>query len=307
MRYKPTVSIFIPAFNAEQNIARLLGQLILQRTSSVVIKEIVVISDASSDDTINKAKSIKNGIIKVYGNTAQQGFAHGVKRILQSSCSDIVVILNDDIVVKHSNIIEELCNPIIKNHTTGMVGGNLKPLPSRNFIQNTTLIGFILARRVIADMPTIHTKRTCDDKIMALSKSFYKKLKYPKNLGDMGNVDVYLYFMCLATGFSYYFALKSVVYFKFPDTVTDFININLRNKNSDTLINSRFKNLIIREYAAPKKFYEYLRIEEIIRYFPHLIFLFVAHYWIELKGKLNKSAFPKTWSVVGSTKQLSNI
>src|SRR4030042_2559136 len=303
MKYKPTVSIFIPAFNAEQNIARLLGQLIQQRTLSVVIKEIMVLSDLSSDDTINRAKSVKNRIIKVYGNTTRQGFAYGVKKMLQSSNSDIVVILNDDIVVKNLNIIEELCNPIIKNPVVGMVGGNLKPLPSRNFIQNSTFIGFILGRRVIADMPTIHTKRTCDGKIMAVSRNFYKKLKYPVNLGDMGNVDVYLYFMCLATGFSYYFAQKSVVYFKFPDTVTDFIKINLRNRNSDSLIDRRFRNLAIREYAAPKKFYEYLRIEEVIRYFPHLIFLFAAHYWIGLKDKLNKSAFSKTWSVVRSTKQ----
>src|SRR6266851_9597176 len=53
---RPTLHVGIAAYNAERNIGRLLTSLVAQRASSYTLRQIVVHSDASSDDTVGVAK-----------------------------------------------------------------------------------------------------------------------------------------------------------------------------------------------------------------------------------------------------------
>jgi len=46
-----TVSIGIPAYNEEANIGKLLSSLIKQKEAGFIIKEIIVVSDQSTDKT----------------------------------------------------------------------------------------------------------------------------------------------------------------------------------------------------------------------------------------------------------------
>lgn len=304
---KPTVTIGIPAYNAEANIGRMLAALTKQQCKRVAITHIVVLSDASEDKTIQKAEQIKNSKINIHSNATRQGFAYGVKTILTSNDSDIVVMLNDDIVIKDNFMIEKLCAPILTNSYVGLVGGNVDSLPSHNFIQKTAEISHMLFKRMAFAMPTKHNKLTCDGKILAVSRNFYSKLTYPKFLGDMGNVDSYLYFSCLKNGFLYRFAEKATVYFKHVDTLPDFIKFAIRNRNSSRTMNREFKRLAEKEYRTSKRLFAYVRMSEVFLFLPYLVTLFGIHYAVEFITRIKKSHFSQIWSTVESTKKLQKI
>lgn len=305
--HKTTVTIFIPCYNAEQNIARLLRALVRQRYNSLTLKNIVVLSDVSNDRTLSEARSVAHPKIKIHTNTTRQGFAYGVKKILTETTSDIVVMVNDDIVVKSNSVIEKVCLPLVESPRVGLAGGNVEPLPSKNFIQKTANIGFVLFRRSARSMQSMHNKLTCDGKILALSKRFFKKLEYPTNLGQMGNVDAYIYFSCLQNGYKYFFVSDATVYFNNVDTLTDFIKFASRNSQSSNIVDKKFLSLARSESIPPKRFFEYVQPSELFAFLPSLLMLFCVHWYIALKNIVDRSAFSAVWSPVQSTKKLHHI
>jgi len=303
----PNVTIAILAYNAEMNIVRLLKALTKQCCKTVVIKKIILLSDASNDKTVSRAKSIKDPRIKIIDNKTRLGFAGGVKKILTSATSDIVVLLNDDVVIKSNLLIERLCMPFIANVRVGLVGGGINPLPSQNLIQKTAELGFVLLKRVYYDMSNIHNNFTCDGKILALSKKFYKNIVFPNNLDEMGNVDSYLYFLCLSYNLAYRFVPEASVYFKFVDNFNDFVKFNIRNIHSAAIIRNTFPKLVAVEPQPDKSFFQYLSKIELFILLPYILILFSLHFWVSLVDRGNKVSFSHVWSVVESTKKLDRI
>lgn len=302
-----TVTIGIPAYNAEQNIARLLKALIVQQTRSVRITQIIVLSDASHDATLTQARLVKDSRIRVLNNKVRCGFAYGVKKILTSATSDVVVLLNDDIIVKNPRLIEVLCAPFLRDSQTGLVGGNSIALPSLGFIERVAEISFTLFKRMAAGMPSIHNRLTCDGKILALSKTFYTQIKFPKDLSDMGNVDAYLYFLCRAKHLKFYFIPRAMVFFKHVSTLNDFIKLTIRNRHSTVLLEQTFKGVVEHEPQPQKGFFASLKPVEVVAFFPQLVFLILLHYWIQWIDRGENNSFSSVWSLVESTKKLQNI
>jgi glycosyltransferase involved in cell wall biosynthesis len=70
---KPTVTIGIPAFNEEANIAHILKALLKQDTSKYILEKIIVSSDASEDNTNAIVKSLKSPLIDLIENTKRDG------------------------------------------------------------------------------------------------------------------------------------------------------------------------------------------------------------------------------------------
>ena len=65
MAKKLSVSVGIPALNEELNIKQLLTAILRQEEDSFVLREIIVVSDGSTDETVALAKSIKDKRIRV--------------------------------------------------------------------------------------------------------------------------------------------------------------------------------------------------------------------------------------------------
>ena len=70
---KKSVSIGIPAYNEEENIKILLSSVLAQKQDNFIIKEIVVVSDGSTDETGNRVLEIRNKIIKLFKNNQRIG------------------------------------------------------------------------------------------------------------------------------------------------------------------------------------------------------------------------------------------
>src|SRR3989344_5220459 len=102
-----TVSIGTAAYNEEQNIKHMLASVLSQKEKNIKIKEILVVSDGSTDNTVAYAKTFKDKRIKILDDHKRLGKTPRVNQLLKLFKSDILVVLDADCIVGNSRAIEE--------------------------------------------------------------------------------------------------------------------------------------------------------------------------------------------------------
>ena len=133
------VTIGICAYNEEKNIANLLNGLLSQKVEKLLIEEILVISDGSTDRTneIVKEFSCKNNKIKLVELKERRGKSFAINEILKLAKSSIVVLESAD-TIPEEIAIETLCLPL-RDIKVGATTARAIPLNSSN-----DFIGFII-------------------------------------------------------------------------------------------------------------------------------------------------------------------
>src|SRR3989344_276122 len=93
---KLTITIGIPAYNEEQNIQNLLKSVIAQKQNRLVVKEIIVVSDNSTDRTNELVKKIKDRRVKLIKNKKRLGQSYSQNLIFSKANTDVVVLFEAD-------------------------------------------------------------------------------------------------------------------------------------------------------------------------------------------------------------------
>ncbi len=104
-----TISVIIPAFNEEENIA---NSIAVAKKCSLV-NDVLVINNLSTDKT--EQISIENGARVKKCNYQGKGYA--MEDGIKYANNDVIVFLDADVKYEHQNIVEELAKPIIENKT----------------------------------------------------------------------------------------------------------------------------------------------------------------------------------------------
>ena len=137
---KINVSICVPAYNEEKNIEKILSGLLIQKTKTVIISKIVVVSSASTDKTDEIAARFakKHKHIHLIKQKSREGKAAAINEFLKIADEPIVVIQSAD-TIPQENTIENLCRPLVKNRKIGMTGGAPFPVNDPN-----TFLGYVI-------------------------------------------------------------------------------------------------------------------------------------------------------------------
>lgn len=115
----PTVSIIIPLYGGEEDIANCLGSL---EASHDLVSEIIVVDDRSPDNAAEVAERFtKMGKMKVFYNEENRGFAATCNRGYSESSGDVVIFLNSDTIVPRAGLIR-LVESLIASGTVGATG-----------------------------------------------------------------------------------------------------------------------------------------------------------------------------------------
>lgn len=88
-----TLSVIIPAYNEEKTIVEVLHQV--KKVSLSVQKEIIVVSDGSTDRTLALAKTVSG--VRVIDKQPNQGKGAAVRRGIQEATGDIIIIQDADL------------------------------------------------------------------------------------------------------------------------------------------------------------------------------------------------------------------
>lgn len=158
------LSIIIPVYNEELTIKKIIAMVKKVKFPKGVNREIIVVNDASRDNTLNILKKITG--IKVYNHQINMGKGSAVRTGIDKSKGDVIVIQDADL--EYNPIyIPFLLKPISENKTKVVYGTRLKHFPLKisgsrktpllsHFFGNKflSLVTRILYQADISDMET---------------------------------------------------------------------------------------------------------------------------------------------------------
>lgn len=221
---KFTVTIGIPAYNEELNIRRLLKALLSQKMDNFVMDKIIVISDGSKDRTVQEGKKIKNKKFLVIANKKREGLNLIQNQIIGKTKSDILVILNADILPQNNEFLNNLIKPFYLDSNIGIVSARTKSLEPHTFIGKILANSHDLKQSIFQRLNDANNIYLCHGSARAFSKDFYKNLRWPYNCPE----DAYSYVMCLEKGFKFKYAKDAVVYYSPSSNISDHIKQSTR-------------------------------------------------------------------------------
>lgn len=241
-----TVSVAIPAHNEEETIQELLTHLLRQDCEGFSLREIIVLSDNSTDETVTRAKSVEDARVKVIETPEHFGQNKCQNVLFRMAEGDIVVFLEADMMPHSTQYLSELVGAIIKEEAVCTYGAtepwlNAKGLGSLfYFVESAKLLAYRSYRRG-RNIFTCHSGK-------AVLKAKALNLNWPPDVSE----DAYFYLFGRYTIRSVYYARKAVLYYHVPTTITDYLRESVRYLTNRRTIGTYFSPRVIRkEYSLP--------------------------------------------------------
>lgn len=304
---KQTVAIGIPAYNAEYRIEDLVHSLLNQVEGDFKIVKVLIHCDDCSDATVEVCEALKlkggNGKIEIIDNKSRLGFALSSLKMMESTKEDIFVLLNDDIKIEDTHFIEKLIQPILNNPSVGLTSGYLLPVKPRTFIEKAVVSTFRAYDRMRRMMNDKNNQYTYDGASMALTRKYINSIKLPEPISDLGNMDAYLYFSCISSGFKYIFADKAVLYHRYPATFIDYKKQIIRNNAQLGMMKRQFKNIDSELYKKPVLLFLYSAFIEFVKNPAGSVFIVSMRLYILYMARKMDPSLSLVWDVVDSSKE----
>jgi len=204
------VSVGIMAFNEEKNIGRLLKALLSQEFKKVKIKEIIVVSDGSTDktDEIVRRFMKKSKIVKLITRNKRKGKALAINRFIKTAKSEILVLESADTLPKR-NCIETLCL-LLLNKNVGICASHPIPINKKD-----SFMGF-----------TINLLWSLHHRISLKSPKFGELIAFKNIIEVIPNTAVdeeYIAMLIQKKGYLVKYVPEAVVFNKGPITTKEFL------------------------------------------------------------------------------------
>jgi len=125
------VTVGICAYNEEQIIERSIRSVYSQKLSDVNVKEVIVVSSASTDRTDDIVKGLMSEYptLRLIQQQKREGKNSAINCYLDSKTCDIVVMLNADNAFGTDDSLQKLVEPL-RNSDVGITGGH--PIPTND-------------------------------------------------------------------------------------------------------------------------------------------------------------------------------
>lgn len=296
---KLTVTIGIPAYNEEANIAALLHAVLQQEESYFTLTKIIVVSDASRDNTVEKVEQIDDRRISLVNHKHRKGQIFSQNEIFSLVNTDIVILLEADTIPQGKNYLYELLLPIIDNKKVGLVQGSWKPLPSQTFTGKVFSTQMLFYQELTENSEDASSLLCSGRGGRAFTERVYKQFHWPQSVPE----DVYALSWCQKNNIMTVFQKSAICNYRSPQSFSDYVKERQKIKSAEL---SLFK------YFSP----EYIHVMY-HRSFPLLVKLFLYFYMrhpilafcytiLKMRGKmlLAHKDFSDFWPTTDTTKIL---
>ncbi len=198
----------MPAYNEEKNIEHILEALIHQKTTTIHINDIVVISSGSTDRTEELTLAYANidSRVKLIKQTKRGGKASAINAFLKT-CNDEIVVIESADTVPDFDTIENLCHPFLENESIGLTGGAPIPVNDPN-----TCTGYI-----------VHTWWWFHRNIPRFGEIIAFRNLLPEISKTTAVDEAYIQAKLIQLGFKAVHIDSAIVHNKGPETITDLI------------------------------------------------------------------------------------
>lgn len=296
---KSTITIGIPAYNEAENIGRLLTELLKQREVNFELERIIVCSDGSSDETCAIVDEFLDPRITLIDNSDRKGKAYRQNQIIEACSTDILVLLDADIIFYYSLFINDLVTPLIDNEAD-FVAGKIRSLEGSSLVDKSLYVSMDIKAYIYEKLRGGRNVYTCYGPARAFSKNAYSVLKFDQVVAE----DAYSYLYCIKRNLRYQFVSNAQYYIKLPNNIVDHQKQSIRFMKSISELENIFgKEFVHAEYDIPYYLYA-LGIIRAIFTSPFYSFVYTILN-VQTKYKALFAGNPKvTWDMVSSSKRL---
>lgn len=299
---KLKVSVGVPAYNEGQNVKKLLESFVMQKGKKTEIKEIILVSDGSTDNTVNISQSVQDKRIKVIDRSKNMGKATRINEIFKIFKGDVLVLCDADMILKTNHVIEELCKRFLKDQRLGLIAGNPVPLKPETFIEKA-INNHILARQSLMKVFNFGNTAFCAHGFIAYSKNFAKSLKIPSGII---NDDTFTYFKCVTEGYRHSFSRNAVAYYRSPQNVREYlVQIKRYNVGGDQLCEHFGETIVNQEFTLPPKILLKLMFRQIVKNPVAYFYLKSLTIFDQLVCRIKPVEIRQNWELIKSSKRLT--
>jgi len=122
----PCLSVIVPCYNEEATINELLMKVLRQES----VRELIVINDASSDDSLKIINRIRDTRVIVLSNDRNMGKGASVRRAFEICTSDFVLIQDADLEYSPDEY-PRLLKPLLEGYADAVFGSRFLTFESR--------------------------------------------------------------------------------------------------------------------------------------------------------------------------------
>lgn len=299
---KIRVSVGIPAFNEEKNIAVLLKEILSQVGSNFKLLEIIVISDGSVDKTNEIVSKFKNSKINLISEKKRLGKPSRLNQILQIFSGDVLILHDADIVLRDKYVYKKLLSQFIASDKTKLVVASAQSVNSETALAKA-INNFFAAREYFRkEFDFRKTAYGTKAGAFVLAKDFAKKITLR---ADILNDDTFLYLLAKSKGLKVHFQVDAVVWYKVVQNTKDYRKQMIRFIRGSNQIRKLFNNTFLsKELYIPKSVLIKIIIYQILTnplgYFYLKLNMFYCQVYVFIMGDKENIK----WSLASSSKDL---
>lgn len=240
-----TVTVGIPAYNEAANIGRTLAALRNQAEHGFVIREIQVVSDGSSDDTeaiVRSCTAIDPRIV-LRADGARRGKPERMNEIIHEATTDILVILDADIMITGDQLLVNLLEPLLHDEVVVHTSGHALPLPPETWVEKIANAGVLVWEKAHHHKGASSLYHS-EGRIRAFRRAMYTTLHFPCASAD----EAYSFLFGEQRHYPFVAAEKALVRYRLPSTLHDYFRQMMRFLKSESIQHEAFDPVFVRPY-----------------------------------------------------------
>lgn len=299
------ITIGIPVFNEEANIAKLLNALFKQNNRNFVLDKIIVVCDGSTDGTVNIVKRLtkRYSRLRCRYDGVRRGVTYRTQELISLNKSDILVFFDGDTMPENEDTLENLAG-VFDDKAVKLATAALIP------VKPTTRFEYVLfAWRSIWTRLTHNWKN--GNNIynfrgvgLALRRDFARSIRLPKEI--TGASSHFIYLSAAKKSLKTAFCKSAVINYRLAATMGDYLLQLNRGSSDSAILKALFPKIYNLEYTIPRTARIYNIIKNMI-YIP--VGSIVGMTFHILIPFFNKHASPSDqngiWKSANSTKTLA--
>ncbi|MBI3981074.1 glycosyltransferase family 2 protein [Candidatus Microgenomates bacterium] len=255
MNKRKTLTIGIPAYNEEGNIAVLLKSLLKQKQQSFSIEKILVVCDGCTDGTVDEIKKVanNNSMVSYRANNKRNGKAEALNMIHREFKTDYLLTMDADLCFLNKDALEEMVKTLESKKKLVLVSPLMVPLPPETWMGRFSYVSFCSFQDAFLKINSgnnFYSSTGCN----LMRRDFGKKLNYPA-----GTISDQCFIYAMATKkdpYAFAVAQKSRLLFRSVQTFHDWRLLGIRAVLADKEnAVSFFGSDILKRYSMPKKLY----------------------------------------------------
>ncbi|MBI4137609.1 glycosyltransferase [Candidatus Roizmanbacteria bacterium] len=296
---KLTITIGTSVFNEEQNIREMLRSICTQMQKTVEIKKIIVLSDGSTDQTVRNAKLIGDRRIEVIDDGKRYGQPARIRQMLESLTTDILVLLDGDMVLKHAFVIEEIGKLISHDPRIGLITGRVEPVGAETLIEHA-VNNYRVAREKF--YPNYVSTAYAAHAFLVYTKQFAGQVGLT---GSELNPDAFSYFSCKKQGFRIAYDARIAALYRSPQSAHDVVNQSVRHRAGGQQLYDYFDREVVEsEFYIPWRVKINMMLWQLYKNPFGYIALRTVILFGQIRNQLSNSSVSVLWTPIMSSKHV---